>query len=766
MPQLVTRTQRSFASGEISPLLYLRPDLARFATALALCRNFVALPWGGATARSGSRFIYEAPATAEKLIGFQFSDDVGYILEFSNQKMRVYKDDGIVLSMGNPFELATSFLQSDLANIDHTQSADVLYIVSGRLPEKQIRRLADDNWQEVESAHTGGPFRRQNTDESHRLYITTALPGSPDHGYVKGTFVTLKATEDTFTSDHVGALFLLREEDRAGSGNDDEGWQGSPATGIGDWIDHDYSIGAKVRVGDAVYVLLEKNGTGFSNVPPSHTEGEAWAGSTAAGEGKYRWRHQHNGFGIVKITGYTGPREVTALVQSFVPDSLRGTETGSVLDAGGSHRWAEGAWSKERGYPKVIGFHEQRKVAGHTDADPITLWFSVTDDFQNMAAGDAADEALIYTIASNRVNPVRSLVSGRRLAILTGGEEWAISGSDSREPITPSNVVILPGSDEGAARVKALKVGNPVFVAKDGRRVMELAYDFNNDNLTAGDLSIFSEHLLAAGVKELAWQREPYRILWCLMKDGELRGLTFNREQEVIAWHRHEIAGGTVRSIAVKPAPDGAEDELWLLVDRTIDGDAKRYVERLEPFFQNRAVKDVADGWFFESALHYDGTPVTTVSGLAHLEGETVEALADGKAQSPQTVTGGQITLPEAASKITVGLPFEGRLRSLPVNGDGEQGSVDTRNKRASAITVHVTDTAMGTVAPTGETAQLIQPSEGLTMGEGPPLFTGQRKVPLAGDWSREAQVDVIRDRPFPMTVLGLTTHHQISGGS
>lgn len=754
------RTQRSFTSGEISPLLHGRADLDKFRAGLALCKNFVVLPHGGVTRRSGSRFI-AAAQSAGRLAPFQFSRTVAYMIELFNQKARFYKDKAQILAGGGGvYEAVTPWTAAQLSSIDRAQSADVLYVVHGAVPETRLERLADNNWNVVTSAYEGGPFRKENDDKSVVLYITDAIPSTDPYGYVKGDSLTLKASGgNVFTANMVGGLFKLSKAPLLAN---------RLFSQIGTWEDKDYALGTKVRVGDNYYVLTDKAGAAFvkdgDRKPPTHTEGEEWVGTTDAGLGVQLWRYMHPGFGIVKITAQTSATQVTVdVVSEYLPDSVHWDETGTAGEDGGTHKWAEGAWSDERGYPDSITFHEQRKLLTQGQ----TVYGSVSGDFENMAAGSDDDEAFLWTLANGEVNDIQWIQSGRRLAIGTVGSEFALTSSSVRKPLTPTDVQFLPGSDEGSKRVRPVKIGNPVFVAADGVRLLTLAYNFDGDELIAEDLSILSDHLIASGVEEIAWARDPYRVLWCRLGDGTLAAVTYWRDQKVLGWSRHDV-GGFVESIATIHSGTAAGHELWMIVKRTIDGSDVRYIEVLEPYFERSGGGDLTEAWFLDSALQYSGAAASIISGLDHLEGETVDILADGKAHPAKTVTGGQITLDYTASKVTVGLGFESRIRTLILDGDDQFGSLTTRSRKVNSVAVRLKDTVGGQaqcVAEEGENAldpQWLLPSGGGPMGVAEDLRSGLEDVGVDSHTDFSGQVEVFQAQPLPMTILGVTPNYQV----
>jgi len=236
--------------------------------------------------------------------------------------------------------------------------------------------------------------------------------------------------------------------------------------------------------------------------------------------------------GYVKITGFTS----ATVVDMEVKENLSATT--ATAD------WSFGAFSDTSGHPSCVSFFEQRLVFAGTTNEPQTLYFSKAGDYENMTAGTNADDAMIYTIASNQVNRIRYLKSQRTLIVGTTGGEFTVSADGTDAAITPTNIVIKKQSSYGTANVDAIPAGNSVlFLQKAKRKIRELSYNFDTDGYVAPDLTILNDIVTKSGINEMAYQQEPDSILWCVRDDGVLAGLTYQRSENVIAWHRHKLGG-------------------------------------------------------------------------------------------------------------------------------------------------------------------------------------------------------------------------------
>ena len=717
----------NFTAGELSPRLDGRNDLSKYPAGCKTLENIVIYPHGAAARRPGTQFIAEVKTSSAKtrLIPFEFSTTQTYILEFGNQYMRVYKDKGQVLSGGSAFEISTPYLTAELFDIKFAQSADVMYLTHPSHETKKLSRTGHTAWTLATVDFTNGPFLDTNTS-------TTTFQPSGTSGSVNIT-----ASASTFVSTDVGRL---------------------------------------IRIGD----------------------------------------------GIAKVTGFTSATVVA------VTTSTNFANTNAVTD------WSLGAFSETTGFPSCVTFFEQRLVFAATLNNPQTIYFSKSGDYENMDANIggtvADDDAIVYTIASNQVNAIRFLSPTRTLIIGTAGGEFAVYGGGDNDAITPTNIIIKKQSNYGGANVDAVPVGNAtLFLQRAKRKIRELAYNFDVDGYIAPDLTILAEHITKGGITQMAYQEEPLSIVYAVREDGELVALTYQRDQQVVAWHRHIFGGvfGTgnavCESVAVIPT-DLDEYEVYVIIKRTINGATKRYVEVLNTFdftetdntsfnyldsqlnydgvsstlngdISNSATTVVvADGTNFNSsgkikigkeiiaytgkstnnltgctrgqnlttaAAHTSGDTVDqvveTLSGLTHLEGQTVSILADGATHPTKTVSSGAISLDRAAKKVKVGLSYTSLLQTMRIDAGSQNGTSQGKTKRIYEITIRLFETVGVEVGPDLDNMERIPfRSSANPMNEGIAPFTGDKEVEFRGNYDTDGFIVVRQTQPLPLTVLSV----------
>lgn len=429
---------------------------------------------------------------------------------------------------------------------------------------------------------------------------------------------------------------------------------------------------------------------------------------------------------------------------------------GSTITA--STQWSEAAFSDVRGYPRAVCIHEQRLCFGGTTHQPNTVWCSKVDDFENFQLGTAADDALQFTVASSEGNRIAWMFSQKRLMIGTSGDEWTIGGADSGSPFSSSNIQAQRQSSYGSKTIRAVLLNDVLlFLQRRGRKVRELTYNFERDGWVAPDLTVLAEHITEGEISEMAFQQQPDAILWAVKGDGKLVGMSYERDQDVVAWHRHSTEGD-FESVATVYGLSGADDEVWFAVKRTIGASTKRYIERFKADNRLKVEAETkADWWFLDCAKRYSGTATSTITGLSHLEGETVGVLADGAVQVDATVASGQITLTKPASKVLVGLPFTSTAQPMKFDYELRDGSTRGRRKRINRASVSLYKSLGGEVSTNGTEWLWLYPRDfDDPMDASPPPFSGDAEVVVAGDYSFDGDFLLRQRLPYPLTIRAL----------
>lgn len=409
--------------------------------------------------------------------------------------------------------------------------------------------------------------------------------------------------------------------------------------------------------------------------------------------------------------------------------------------------------------PSVVSFFEQRLVFGNTNNNPQTLFFSKNGDYDNFTVGTGDNDALIYTIASNQVNAIRFLSATRVLTVGTSGGEYVLTSTNDG-PVTPTTTLIRKYSNYGTAQIEPVQVADVTLFAQRGKRkIREFKFvgDVNTGGYSAPDMTILAEHVTEGGLVQMAFQQEPDSVVWCIRADGTLLGLTYRREEEVVAWHKHVIGGSfgsgqaVVESIATLPTDTG-EDELYMIVKRTINSVTKRYVEKLKVFdFGN----STTGAFFVDSGLSYSGGAANSLSALYHLEGETLQVLGNGASHPNKTVSGGAISLDFSSTTAAVGYGYDSSMQTLRIESGSVDGTSQGKPKRVHGITLRFFETVGAEVGnDSGEVDRIFFRDSSMDMDTAVPMFTGDKEIEFPGGFDDDDRIFVKQSQPLPLTVL------------
>lgn len=421
--------------------------------------------------------------------------------------------------------------------------------------------------------------------------------------------------------------------------------------------------------------------------------------------------------------------------------------------------------------PHVSAHYQQRRFYAQSNANPEGIEGSRIGFPNNFGRSSPLqdDDGLTFSIVGKLFHTVRHILGLKRLCVMTDAGVWLVGRE--QEPLTPSSI---PADQHGysgvAADVRPVVIGESVIYVQ-GRKtiVRDLRFDQQVEGYSGKDLTIFAAHLFDGHqIDRMDYQESPHSIVWCVRDDGTLLGLTYQREHDIWAWHRHDT-DGDFEQVCVVPEPTG--DVLYAIVRRTIDGNTVRYIEKLETReFTSSEFDEKA--FFVDSGLSYSGAPATTFTGLDHLEGERVAivadgaVIADGNAASTRypttyTVTGGSVTIPSAASNVHIGLAIErAQVETLDLDAAGTM--IRDKAKRLGSVTVLLDRSSRQWFA--GPDEDHMTPYELGAMDPVGDEFTGQVEQALEGDWSKPARVMIWQKDPLPITILGIVPN-QILGG-
>lgn len=490
------------------------------------------------------------------------------------------------------------------------------------------------------------------------------------------------------------------------------------------------------------------------------------------------------------ISAFTNASTVSVLLYEDVPrdvhdaKKLAGADTAQNQGkTGRSYDWRLGSWSETTGYPSCGVFHEQRLWFGKTATQPQSVWGSISGDFENFSPTEIDstvldDHAVNFTIASTKSDSIRWMVSGPAMTIGTMSGEWQVKSSNlSSEPITPLNVVVVPHTGVGSSVfVKPVKVGSSIiFADRSAKKVSELVYDYQYDGLVAKDLTYLSEHILRThgGVVSCVYQQSPNSICWFLLEDGTLSSLTINKEQDVFAWHHHEISNGFVESIVTVPAQDLSYDNLYLIVKRNVADFGsppvyKRYVELLQKEFEPLSNSSLYEMRFLDGYTSFDNVNSNGqnqlwsgqyIYGLQHLNGRSVSVLLNGQLYGPFTVSSGAINLIETFSnkEAVVGLAYTSTAKSLPPEGGSAFGVSQGKIKKLAKYNVRLLNSLALDYGFNANSQTLNSLTNLHENGTSTDFYTGTKELIPNNPYDAESQWTLSTSKPYPLNVLSVT---------
>ncbi len=462
---------------------------------------------------------------------------------------------------------------------------------------------------------------------------------------------------------------------------------------------------------------------------------------------------EHEIKGVVNILSVTSGTAAVAEIKATI------AQAGTV-----TKKWSEGAWSDYRGWPVAVTLFEQRIFFASTAYEPIAIWSSVSlagGDYHNFQAGTDDDSALVFTLAEAQQDPIKWLSDDERLVIGTAGGEFTLGATNVNEPLTPTTVKKTKRHGiQGSASIMPVKTSlGHLFVEKGGKKVDELAFNWEKDKLVNVDMTRLAEHIGEGGITKIAFQKRPEPILWAVTGNGNLIGMVYLREEEVVGWFRRTFTGD-IEDIAIIPGkadPSIAgsdEDEVWLIMHfDSINGSEKRYVCKMKPWNWG---DDQEDAFLVDCGLTYEFTsPTTSITGLGHLEGEEVAVCADGGAHANKIVSNAAITLDRAASVVHVGPGYTATIKPMKI-AKGTLG-LGGSPKRISQIAINFYKTAYAKFGSESSDMKEIPFREaGDSMDTAVPLYSGTKVMAFPGGFEDDAAIIIESDKPLPLTIRSI----------
>ncbi|PZR17529.1 MAG: hypothetical protein DI536_04240 [Archangium gephyra] len=742
--------QTSFAAGALDPALHGRTDLPHFGMGARKLHNAFVNRAGAVVSRPGTKLVSTCKKPDVVLLPFIYSDTQSYVVELGAGYLRIHGPNGYA-----GVELVTTYQAADLPTLQYAQTGYIMTLTHPRYAPMELRSPMPTQGGNL----TAWSFKPCRFGPPGDLFDDPSLQAffmKPD-----ATPTSMPAAVNTgelFVKDanHPPKPWIWQVATLVQNTQTGELAETLPRTIDQFWNGISYTTLSAIPAG-AMFVVYPtaavtlKSAVGGAVIPkPSW-----WV---AVGQVWYR------GLSL-KMMGFLG---TTRYATPFVDDGALPDYTRAPLR--GESPFASGE------QPISVAFFQQRRVFAGSSARPATLWASATDEWRNhdkpfaVATAIAENSPIEFTFASRKRERVRSMVSLQRLLVFTDTSVWSVGGGES--PMTPKTLQARVEDEVGATSLQPLVVdGAVLYVRSKGRGVRALVAAEGGYSYAGVDVSWHASHFFrGAGGEVVSWcyARDPFGVIWAVRADGTLLSCTRTGES-MWAWCSHSTVDGKVLSVA--SVPEGRADAVYVAVRRG----AATYIERQSPrdvdFNTPITVDDDNGGVSLDAHVTGVGNVDAefVVTGLAHLEGKDVWAVAPGNAPlGPLRVTGGQVTVGpfEKANQggaqvaVAVGLPVFSDVGTL----DAAPQAVRTNQKTVISVGFEVIASRGLQV---GEDEAKLVPWQQRRVTDGydfPSAASDLVVVNVKGKWARTGRAFLRQAEPLAFTLLGITREVDVGG--
>ena len=502
--------KNNFSAGELAPTLYTRTDIQQYGNGAKTLKNVIPLVEGGVRKRPGTLYLGLIPSSV-RLIPFVVSSDQSFMLILKHLAIDIFnpRTKSVVATVTTPYTA------DQIKNVQFVQYRYEVFFTHNEVPVQRFRSSVDfTTWEFAQFVYSNPPLDSENAKAPFRK----GKPSGKDVG-----------ASVSFELDNLIT-----------------------------WINTvPYFSGDVVQYAGKIYQATQDNTGQQPDTSPSYWSEVAFeaSGFVSTDVGKYI---EVNG-GMIKITEYVNTNRINGEVIDKLESDVQAIERSwTILSA---------AFNETDGYPKCCTYFKQRLVLANTKKAPNKIWFSAVGGNANFLETAEDGDAFSVVSASGLANSILFLEAQRGVICLTSGGEYMVN---SEGVLSPTTVNINEHTAWGSyPKTRPCRVGNELlFVQRGGERLRALSYRYEVDGLVSPEVSALSSHIgeIHGGINEICYQQEPESIVWCVLGDGKVASITFNRDQEILAWSQHDF-GGIVKSICSVPTELGS-DLCFMLINR------------------------------------------------------------------------------------------------------------------------------------------------------------------------------------------------------
>lgn len=745
----VAPLQSNFSGGEISPLLYGRVDSERYKEALAICENYIPAIQGGVTRRPGSYFVAETQTSSKKsrLVSFEFSTTQAYILEFGDLYIRFYRDNAQIESGGSPYEVVSPYAEADLFQLKFTQSADVLYIVHPSYAPRKLTRTAHTSWTLTEITFLDGPYLNTNT-------TTTTLNPSGTTGAIT---ITASAPVFTLVTD-VGRMIRIRYSTTWGYARITAV---ASTTSVSATVVKDFSTSGS---GTTTWRLgLYSATTGYPSAVVFHEDRLFLAGAAGAPQ------------------RFDGSR--TGDYENFQPTDYDSTATftathalGFVLNANTVNviRWMT---SDEKGLliGTVGGEWSVRASSLNEAISPVNIAAKPTTSYGSANIQPVqSGKATIHVQRDSR--KIREMIYFYDVDGFRSPDLTVLS-----EHVTESGVTQLARQQSPQSIVWATKTDGVLAAMTYERESDQVVagwhrHIFGGVSNSAGDAPIVESVAIIpapSADRDEMWliirrsiggtTKRYVEYLTKVFEDTDDQRDAFFVDSGLTYDDPKDITGATSANpvVITSTAHGFSNGDIVIPTDvvgmTELNGNSYTVANATANTFELSGINGTSYTTYVSGGVVRK--TVTTVSGLSHLNGETVSILADGAVLPNVTVSAGAVTLPSGAraGTVNVGLPYVSKLKMLRPEAGSQDGTALGKTRRIHRIGL-LLHRSLGLKLgfDFSELDSITFRTSADPMTRAPSLFSGVLSESISSDYNFETQICIQQDQPLPSMILAV----------